>query len=178
MRRLVLLAALLPFAAAAGRLDAVQLRDRMNDAFIEHGLPMQVGEWAQNAPGSGALTALVTKNIRIVAQQSGAGELSSVVVVMQSAGTWQTTLELVGTIAALTFAAHPDLSVDERTLLFQSLGLFEDAWGLRGVDGAAEHDGVSWRLYHPPADAVTVVILAWPFIEQPRSTVLKDTRAT
>ena len=113
-----------------------EFRSSFNGALSDGGLTMRLGAWKADAPGSLSLTALVTPNIRAFAQLDHFGRLSSVLFVMHTAGTLESVVQIVATVAATTYAANPELPLEDRELLFGELGFHDQGWSTRGLDGS------------------------------------------
>lgn len=138
-----------------------EFRSAFNGALSDSGLTMRLAAWKLDAPGSLSLTALVTPNIRAFAQIDRVRRLSSVLFVMHTAGTLESVVQIVATVAATTYAANPELALEEREMLFGELGFHDQGWSTRGLDGITFREGLSYRVIHPGSDTLVMALVSW-----------------
>jgi len=161
-----------PVQGQATRLSPDDFRSRFNIELSSHGLRMKLGSWKADSPRSVALSALVTPDIRVIGQRDQEGRLSSVLFVMQIAKTLESLGQVLATVAATTYAANPELSQQDRELLFRELGFFDEGWAVRGLDGIAVRHGITYRVLHPGSDTLITALVSWNAEDHPDSLAL------
>ncbi len=146
-----------------------EFRSGFNDALRERGLTMRMAAWKAEKPGAPSLEAAVTSNIQAFAQLDDARRASSVLLLMHTAGTLESVVQIIAAVAATTYAANPELPQEDRELLFAELGFYDQGWSARGLDGIASRKGRTYRVIHPGGDTLVIALVCWRAGVEPTS---------
>lgn len=156
-----------PARDQAARPTADEFRSAFNRALADWGIEMRLDAWIPGDRDKLDLTALVTPNIRAFAQLDDARRVSSVLLLMHTAGTLESVAQIIAAVAAMTYAANPELVHEDRERLFAELGLYDQGWSAQGLDGIASRKGRIYRVIHPGSDTLVIALVSWDLVTQP-----------
>jgi hypothetical protein len=142
-------------------LCADELRERFNAISSHAGLVVVLGPWQQGSPTATRSTARVAEHIALIADLDG-NRVRSLVALMRSTDDVDSVNQVMETLAATLYAASSGASDAAREDLNEALGLYDEGWGVRGLETVATLHGVTYRIVHPAGDSLVVLIVSFP----------------